>query len=337
MAGTLTLVYPDLKVPSGYKTYQETVVKGLSDAKYPFKQIAIKKIEFSFRGKPIGGLISQELYAMLHSYPTRPIHALSPEVSTHKTDIVTIHDVVPLLSSTNSIGKRYYSRIFRNALEAKTLITPSNTAKNDLIKLGIRDEKINVIYSGIDTSQFFYDPPSGDIEDGKKILVTVGDYNPRKRFDLLYNIISKMDDVVLYHVGPQNSWGERYQYLRNLASQSKNIRIVGEVPRETLRNFYSIADLFVYISDAEGFGLPPLEAMACGTNVVVNDIPIFRETLGEAGFISNIENFEEKIHYALDHKKSRATLQEHANKFSVQREIEELLKIYQKYSRKPTA
>ncbi|MEM0196001.1 MAG: glycosyltransferase [Thermoplasmatales archaeon] len=287
----------------------------------------------------MGGLISQELLARLHRYTDHPVHSLSHTVVTPKTDIVTIHDVAPLLSSANPAGS-HYSRIFKNALNTETIIVPSHAAKNDLLMLGVPEEKINVIYEGIDTSQFFYDPffilywTDHVAVDGKKVLVTVGDYNPRKRFDLLYDIVSKMDDIVLYHIGPENNWNKRAQYLRRLASKSGNVFILGDVPREVLRKFYSSSDLFVYISDAEGFGLPPLEAMACGTNVLVNDIPVFRETMGGVGFLSSIQDFREGIYHALDHRKSRTVLREYVKKFSVQKEINEMIKIYERWGQR---
>ena len=75
-----------------------------------------------------------------------------------------------------------------------------------------------------------------------------------------------------YHIGPVNSWTERAEMLRETASKAGNIRLLGAVDYETLGRYISDADAFVYISDGEGFGLPPTEALACGTNVVVNDL-----------------------------------------------------------------
>ena len=62
--------------------------------------------------------------------------------------------------------------------------------------------------------------------------------------------------------------------LRETASKAGNIRLLCVVDDETLRRYISNADASFYISDGEGFGLPPIEALACGTNVVVND-PLF--------------------------------------------------------------
>jgi len=96
--------------------------------------------------------------------------------------------------------------------------------------------------------------------------------------------------------------------LRETASKAGNIRLLGAVDDETLRRYISNADAFVQISDGEGFGLPPIEALACGTNLVVNNLPVFRETIGGIATISDIENFEEAVLRTLKNKRSREEL-----------------------------
>jgi len=137
--------------------------------------------------------------------------------------------------------------------------------------------------------------------------------------------------MTLYHIGPVNSWKERAEMLRETASKAGNIRLLGAVDDETLRRYISNADAFVYISDGEGFGLPPIEALACGTNVVVNDLPVFRETIGGIATISDIENFEEAILRTLNNKKSREELVNFSKKYSLKNEIDSLIKLYNEF------
>ena len=137
--------------------------------------------------------------------------------------------------------------------------------------------------------------------------------------------------MTLYHIGPVNSWKERAEMLRETASKAGNTRLVGAVDDETLRRYISNADAFVYISDCEGFGLPPIGALACGINVVVNDLPVFRETIGRIATISDIENFEEAVLRTLNNKRSREELVNFSKKYSLKNEIDSLIKLYNEF------
>jgi glycosyltransferase involved in cell wall biosynthesis len=104
------------------------------------------------------------------------------------------------------------------------------------------------------------------------------------RDDPVYN------DVRLIIIGDEIS---RYPALRHAVIQSRvehAVRFLGFVPIETLRAFYQAASAFVFPSLYEGFGLPPLEAMACGTPVVCSMVSSLPEVVGDAAIIVNPEN-----------------------------------------------
>ncbi len=332
----LTIVYPKIKVTSGLKSYAAKIINGVSKSNYPFTPVGVRKIEFSISGKPIGGIASQRLALSMHRNLTHPIHALVPEVSPEGVDMVTIHDIIPFLQASDFIKSHYdksaYHLMYGRALRAKLLIVSTETGRRDLISaLNIPDDRVRVVFQGIDSSR--YRPYGGNPypDNGKIHLATIGDFNPRKRFDILYDIVSRDEELELYHMGPVNSWSERASRLKEVAQRSGRIHGMGEVDLETLLSYVTYADLFVYISDAEGFGLPPIEAMACGTNVVLNDLPIFRETVGSYGFLSSTEKFGETIHYALKNRKSREELRKRAMELSVDKEIEKLITIYREF------
>ncbi|MGC8618250.1 MAG: glycosyltransferase [Thermoplasmata archaeon] len=329
----LTVVYPIIKVRSGTKTYVDTVLTGLEKINYPFKPIGIRKMEFSFLGEPVGGIASQRFGTMLHRGLDHPVHALAPEVSPKDVDVVTIHDIIPFLKREEFIKTGYdksaYNMMFGRALNSRILLVSTKVVKQELINaLGLDDARVRVVYQGIDSSKFYRDEANLFPENGKIHLVTMGDYNPRKRFDILYDIVSRNKEYELYHIGPINSWKERANRLIDFAKKAGNIFPVGEVDDATLRRYLSNADLFVYISEAEGFGLPPLEAMACGTNVLLNALPIFRETVGDYGFLSELERFDESIGVALRNRKGPETLRNRAVQFSIEKEINDLVSIY---------
>lgn len=329
----ITVVYPIIKVHSGIKTYVDTVLQGLAKINYPFKPIGIRKVEFSPFGEPVGGIASQRFGTMLHRGLVHPIHALAPEVSPNKVDVVTVHDIIPFLKREEFIKTGYdrsaYNMMFGRALNSKILLVSTKVVKQELLNaLGLDDARVRVVYQGIDSSKFYRDEVNLFPDNGKVHLVTIGDYNPRKRFDILYDVVSRNKEYELYHIGPINSWKDRANRLIDFAKKAGNIFPLGEVDDETLRKYLSNSDLFVYISEAEGFGLPPLEAMACGTNVLLNELPIFRETVGDFGFFSKPENFDESIAIALKYRKDPETLRKRAIQFSREKEIDDLISIY---------
>ncbi len=332
----LTVIYPIIKTPSGNKRYAERILKGLRDSGYEHKEVGIKKIEISVRGKPFGGIISQNLALRFKLFKDHPIHSLVPELTPMNGDIVTLHDIIPFIEAAKFVKNRYdsksYDLMYRNALNAKKLLSSTYFGKQEIVReLGIQSDRIEVVYESIDHSKFFPDLENPYPDNGKVHLVTVGDFNPRKRFDILFDIAAKNPELELYHIGPVNSWKERATKLISFASNYENIKLLGALSDEVLRKYISNSDAFVYISDAEGFGLPPIEALACGTNVVVNNLPVFKETIGEIATISDLEHFEDAIFHTVKNKKNRETLIEYSKKFSLEREISNLIEIYKTF------
>jgi glycosyltransferase involved in cell wall biosynthesis len=106
---------------------------------------------------------------------------------------------------------------------------------------------------------------------------------------------------------------EREELQRTLSSceYRDDIRLCGYVPEEDLPALYRAADVFVYTSEYEGFGLPPLEAMASGTPVVASDISIFHEILSDAAVLVNpfdIAAIGDGIHKVITDEKYREAL-----------------------------
>ncbi len=101
---------------------------------------------------------------------------------------------------------------------------------------------------------------------------------------------SAIRDLRLIIIGDEIA---RHPALRHAVIQSRvedSVRFLGFVPIDTLRAFYQAASAFVFPSLYEGFGLPPLEAMACGTPVVCSHVSSLPEVVGEAAVIVNPEN-----------------------------------------------
>lgn len=183
------------------------------------------------------------------------------------------------------------------AKRAFGILAISEHTKHEIVELyKVPAERVSVIYPGVD-EQF----TPGDrlasrrfIKDkygiSSPIILTVGTIQPRKNLSTLVKGFAKLKasqefEHKLVVVG-KYGWKERR--LLSLVEElelTQDILFVGYVPQEDLPALYLAADVFVYPSVYEGFGLPPLEAMACGTPVITGNRSSLPEVVGEAGIM----------------------------------------------------
>jgi glycosyltransferase involved in cell wall biosynthesis len=158
----------------------------------------------------------------------------------------------------------------------------------------VRPGRIHAVPLGVDHSVFSPKPiPPGfrrryQLEDQSRVILYVGSENPRKNLPRLIRAIAVIHklfpDVRLVKIGTP----EYVPQAQQLRHQVKTLGLedivyfVDHVSDEDLALFYNIADLFVFPSIYEGFGLPPLEAMACGTPVVCSHAASLPEVVGDA-------------------------------------------------------
>ena len=212
------------------------------------------------------------------------------------SSVVNIHDVI-FLTSPGVYRRR--SRLYLSFFtawavgRADRLLTISNSTASELIRLFPRAAaKTRVIYPGLDP--IFRQPAGPRLEQFRHrlslhcpFILYVGTLEPRKNLARLIAAFGEMvkhedfpHDLVL--CGP-SGW-KTQSFFRALAASpvKERIRLIGYVDHHELPLWYAAADLFVYPSLAEGFGLPPLEAMACGTPVVTTSVPAISEAVGDA-------------------------------------------------------
>ena len=333
----ITLISPKIKGFSGTSSYVNNVINGFHNANLDFEIRFVNKKEISLFGKPFFGIFYQAMSSKLVKASTPIVHALATEVVTSHTNVVTIHDIIPFTNPEIYIHSLYdkiaYKVAFERALKVKNLLVSTKQGKVQLMdKLGVREENIHVVYHSIDHSKYFPDRispyPQGEIS-----IVMVSDFNPRKRIDLLVKAIRNQPGISFYHMGPSQKWVNNLKIIRELAKGSNNIHILGPMDTELVRRYVSNADLFVYLSEDEGFGYPILEAMACGTNVLINDIPVFRELFdGYANFCKLNSFNEESIIKAIKNKKSEHELISFSKRFSIDKMTENILKVYESLS-----
>lgn len=205
----------------------------------------------------------------------------------YKNKITTIHDVVWKTFSYAVSRKFYlwYSFLVPNiAKSSKSLITVSNFSRNDISKkLNIDKNKFIVVYNAI----------SGDFRNTnlikEKIILSVGSLQPYKNLLSLIKAFiklkneNKLKDYKLVLIGGQNKKALKSVDFSDYLSRD-DIKFTGYIPDEKLIEYYNKASLFVLPSFFEGFGIPPLEAMACGCPCVVSNAASLPEVCGDAAY-----------------------------------------------------
>ena len=333
----VTLIFSHSKAHTGTENYSIRLIKGLKMIGINIHEIRIEKREISLFGRPFGGALSQSLTPWFKNPEDEIVHSTSINVVNRKTNVVTVHDMIPLqlsrIYSTSIYRRLGYFLTFRKIKKVPIIIVFTNSLKQYMHKhFGISLDRINVVPQSID-HDIFYPDKIKLLENGsQKLISMVGDFNPRKRFDLLIEAVKGMNDVKLVIAGPINAWAERYKSISKMADNASNVQIVGELDQGDLRHLLSSSDLVVYLTEGEGFGYIPIESMACGSNVLVNDLDIFRETLAEKAFYCDLEvdSIRKSIYYALDHLHSSSDLIEYSKKYSIERMAVETMKVYGK-------
>ena len=329
------ILYPYTGRTGGTARYAQKIISylktlGVSVAAHP-----VRKIEYSFRGKPIGGFLSQRLFSATVRTSAPVVHAVSPNIINSRTNLVTVHDLIPFRSPelymTNILRKYGYMRML-SKLNDMEIVVQTQFIKQQLVEHGISDNRVSV--TGVSIDEKFKPTKMGNPypQNNLKHLVTVGDFNPRKRFDIIYDAVSLSRDLELYHIGPVNGWISRYNELRTKAIASGRIKLLGQLDDEEMIRYLTFADIFVYLSQDEGVGFTPLEAMSCGTNVLVNNLPIFKELMGDRAFYAEltVESLSEMISFALEHRKRAVELTQISTRFSPVDEARRIKAVYEK-------
>jgi glycosyltransferase involved in cell wall biosynthesis len=221
---------------------------------------------------------------------------------------VTVHDIAFFLFPQYHPLKRkmLFRRLFSPSMhKADHVIADSQNTKQDLIKhFHVSPEKITVIYLA---AEDIFRPV--EIEDAQTViskygleygqfLLYVGTIEPRKNLMRLlkaYNVFRTegSNDVPLVLAGASGWLNDGLFRAIQDSAWSKDIRVLGYLSKADLPALYSGALAFIYPSLYEGFGLPPLEAMACGAPVITSNNSSLPEVVGDAAILVNPLSAEE--------------------------------------------
>ena len=226
------------------------------------------------------------------------------------------------------------------------IIAISENTKNDLINLyRIAPERIKVIYVAADEVYRPMENPERTAHIRQKytlpdrFILFVGVIEPRKNIVRLikaYNQIKGKIQQKLIIVGKKGWLYEDVFKTVDRLSLNQDVNFLGYVPKEDLAFLYTACDLFIYPSLYEGFGLPPLEAMACGAPVISSNTSSLPEVVGDAGILvtpTSTEELSAAMYKVLTDENLRNEMKlkglERAKLFSWKKTAQETIKIYE--------
>lgn len=211
-----------------------------------------------------------------------------------RRQVVTIHDVSPL-DHPEWYRKNYanwYKFILPNLVKrVEKVITVSYFSKERILSHAkVNEDKIEVIYLGVNDSFYKKNYSCVNYKNNSSYVLTVGSLSPRKNLETLFKawkiVHKKNKDVKLVVVGITRKVFRE----RGYDSIPEGVIFKGFVNDSELKMLYANAQLFVFPSLYEGFGLPLLEAMAAGIPVVASDCTAIPEVVGDAGLLVNPKN-----------------------------------------------
>ena len=283
-------------------------------------------------------------------WATDPI--LPPGIPTGVLKVVTVYDMVWLRFPETSTRYNNFVQTLcaRKAIAgADFVVTISRSTQEELTRLlDVRSEKIKLVYPGVaeqyrplvhaEAAEYI----SRKYEVPARYLATVGIVHPRKNHQYLVEVLRILKnngqlDCPLLVAGPigwKNS--PLFREIQTAGLTENDIRFLGFIPDTDMPSFYAGAQAFLFPTLYEGFGLPPVEAMACGTPVIASDSPCMPEVLGDAAILEPLvshERFAAAIHRVLKDEHLRQTLRangiQRAQRFRYETSVKQLLEIFE--------
>jgi len=270
--------------------------------------------------------------------------------------VITVHDLTDLVYS--AVGSRvlHAGRLHmarRALLHASRILAVSQSSKRELARVfRIPESKIDVIYNALD-ERFTREPLTADAERilerhavNHPFVLYAGNIKPQKNLPRLIEAFAvakaelrehrELASLKLLVIGDELA---KHPDLRRAVVRTRvreDVRFLGFVPHGVLRVFYARARAFLFPSLYEGFGLPPLEAMAHGTPVLTSNVSSLPEVLGQAALLVNPENvfdIARGIRQVLTDDTLRQELiqrgYEQVQRYSWKRSAEQVLQVYE--------
>ena len=246
---------------------------------------------FRWELQQLGDAVASTGARVLHG-----LHFFTPRTSPIPR-VTTVHDLTFFrIPRRYSLQRRaYYGTIARTVRWAERVIVPSSAVANDVVRyLGLPPARIRVVPEAPRTGLHAANPDDvarfrRDHGIEGRYLACLGTVEPGKRtvdaIRALPDIAAAAPDVVLVIAGNPGPLSRALEREAGRLGVGKRVRFVGYVPDNRLPAFLTGAEALIFPSLYEGFGLPPLEAMACGTPVIATRAPAMDEVLGDAAIL----------------------------------------------------
>ncbi len=282
----------------------------------------------------------------------RPLYAPCPYV-------ITVHDLLLFYQRSpngNGLTRSVHTWLTRSALmHAARVLAVSQFTANELVRLhGVPREKIEVVYNAIDDRLCCGHATDADrqliaerYQVNYPFILYAGNIKPHKNIVRIIEAFSalkaqlekdgRFPDLKLILIGDELTSHPDLRRTVVRSAVQNDVRFLGFVPIDVLRIFYDAAKVFVFPSLYEGFGLPPLEAMAHGTPVVTSNISSLPEVVGNAAMMVNPENVFEimrAVHRVLVDQPLRERMKQlgyaQVQRFSWQTSARQVLEAYRR-------
>lgn len=220
---------------------------------------------------------------ILNTLPEGPVVPLTPQVT-------VVHDILPLFFPDAFPRQQWYYRVFVPAVlrASRAIIADSRQTADDVARhYRIPSGRISIVPPGVDFARF-HCRENGDAIAARfglqRYILFVGNIRPHKNVEVLVEAVARLDPGISLAVAGYRDpryWPAVASLIERLRVGDR-IRALGYVPDESLPALYAAARVVVVPSHYEGFGLPVLEAMACGAPVITSTAGGLREAAGDA-------------------------------------------------------
>lgn len=359
---TLVVTYPDVGGMYGIKRYGVELIRALQTMGMDVRAHASWAREWKVGPYKVGGLVTRRLANYVPIVGADLVHATSYTVNPKLpgADVVTVHDIMPFAHpefwNLTPRERATHEADIRRAVETADVITDSRHTRDEMARvLGVDVSRVSPVHLAISHETFYPDPYTTEeraadplarlLRPGMLNVLVVMNTEPRKRVDLVLEAARKLPYVHVIRVGnprPTHGMEGILDLIRPHAealARERRLAHLAYASDTDLRRLYSSADVVVHPSVDEGFGLPPLEALACGARVVASDIPCHREVLEDAVRYAPLtaEGVERSLTEAWDGSGVRDSAfpplerrVRHARKFTWERTARETLRVYER-------